>query len=327
MYTQSITRSHRTAFFLAIDCSGSMAEPIHFRGGCKAKSEVVATIANELLFELIERARRSDGVRDYYDIAVLGYHGDDEVTPLLADRAAMHTVCELAAMEPRIRTELLEYRLPDGGISLREIPTPCWVEPRAEGQTPMCEALRRIRTELLEYRLPDGGISLREIPTPCWVEPRAEGQTPMCEALRRIRDLAAEWVLRPENAESFPPVVFNITDGEATDCDGEELRTVAEQIRSLATADGNVLLVNIHIATAADMRPLLFPEPSEEHYANRYASLLYDCSSTMPEPFHAAIRELKGAGALPPFRGLCFNASAAELVSALNIGSISVKTE
>lgn len=191
MYTQSITRSHRTAFFLAIDCSGSMAEPIHFRGGCKAKSEVVATIANELLFELIERARRSDGVRDYYDIAVLGYHGDDE----------------------------------------------------------------------------------------------------------------------------------------ATDCDGEELRTVAEQIRSLATADGNVLLVNIHIATAADMRPLLFPEPSEEHYANRYASLLYDCSSTMPEPFHAAIRELKGAGALPPFRGLCFNASAAELVSALNIGSISVKTE
>lgn len=102
---------------------------------------------------------------------------------------------------------------------------------------------------------------------------------------------------------------------------------MAEQIRSLATADGNVLLVNIHIATAADMRPLLFPEPSEEHYANRYASLLYDCSSTMPEPFHAAIRELKGTGALPPFRGLCFNASAAELVSALNIGSISVKTE
>lgn len=47
----------------------------------------------------------------------------------------------------------------------------------------------------------------------------------------------------------------------------------------------------------------------------------------MPEPFHAAIRELKGPGALPPFRGLCFNASAAELVSALNIGSISVKTE
>lgn len=178
MYTQSITRSHRTAFFLAIDCSGSMAEPIHFRGGCKAKSEVVATIANELLFELIERARRSDGVRDYYDIAVLGYHGDDEVTPLLADRAAMHTVCELAAMEPRIRTELLEYRLPDGGISLREIPTPCWVEPRAEGQTPMCEALRRIRDLAAEW-------VLRSSPNP----PRSTTPTatPRCSTTARAR--------------------------------------------------------------------------------------------------------------------------------------------
>ena len=145
MYTQSITRNHRTAFILLIDGSGSMTEELRFRGRTTSKAEAVAAITNDLLFELIERARRADGVRDYYDIAVLGYHGDDEVTPLLADRAAMHTVCELAAMEPRIRTELLEYRLPDGGISLREIPTPCWVEPRAEGQTPMCEALRRIR--------------------------------------------------------------------------------------------------------------------------------------------------------------------------------------
>ncbi len=285
MYTQSITRSHRTAFFLAIDCSGSMAEPIHFRGGCKAKSEVVATIANELLFELIERARRSDGVRDYYDIAVLGYHGDDEVTPLLADRAAMHTVCELAAMEPRIRTELLEYRLPDGGISLREIPTPCWVEPRAEGQTPMCEALRR------------------------------------------IRDLAAEWVLRPENAESFPPVVFNITDGEATDCDDDELRALAGQIRSLHTADGHVLLINIHIAAGDDPRAIFFPSREEADYPNRYAALLYDCSSEMPAIFEEAIREAKGPAALPPFRGMSYNASAAELVAMLNIGSVSVKTE
>ena len=32
MYTQSITRSHRTAFILAIDQSGSMAEKLLFRG-------------------------------------------------------------------------------------------------------------------------------------------------------------------------------------------------------------------------------------------------------------------------------------------------------
>jgi urease gamma subunit len=77
MYTQSITRAHRTAFILLIDGSGSMAEEVLFRGKLISKAEAVATITNELIFELMERARRAEGVRDYYDIAVLGYHGDD----------------------------------------------------------------------------------------------------------------------------------------------------------------------------------------------------------------------------------------------------------
>ena len=64
MYTQSITRTHRTAIILAIDGSGSMAEKIRFRNRQMTKAEAVATITNGMLFELIERARRSHGVRD-----------------------------------------------------------------------------------------------------------------------------------------------------------------------------------------------------------------------------------------------------------------------
>ena len=37
--------------------------------------------------------------------------------------------------------------------------------------------------------------------------------------------------------------------------------------------------------------------------------------------------DAKGPGAIPPFRGMSYNASAAQLVAMLNIGSISVKTE
>ena len=238
MYTQSITRTHRTAIILAIDGSGSMAEKIRFRNRQMTKAEAVATITNGMLFELIERARRSDGVRDYY-----------------------------------------------------------------------------------------GSISLREIPYPAWVEPEAAGQTPMCEALRRVRDIAAAWCADPAHAESFPPMVFNSTDGEATDCDDAELRAVAGQIKSLRTADGNVLLVNIHIAAGDTPRTVFFPSAEEASYPNRYAEVLYDCSSPMPEVFNEAIREAKGPGALPPFRGMSFNASAEELITMLNIGSISVKTE
>ena len=97
MYTQSITRTHRTAIILAIDGSGSMAEKIRFRNRQMTKAEAVATITNDMLFELIERARRSDGVRDYYDIAVIGYSGDDEVYSLLPGGRELISVAELAA--------------------------------------------------------------------------------------------------------------------------------------------------------------------------------------------------------------------------------------
>lgn len=285
MYTQSITRKHRTAFLFTIDGSGSMSETILFRGREMTKAAAVAAVTNDLLFELIERARRSDGVRDYYDIAVVGYSGDNQIRSLLPHGASMISVRELAAQ-----------------------------------QAP-------VRLEVVEHRLPDGGIALREIPAPAWIEAHAAGQTPMCEALRRVRDLAAAWTSRIENADSFPPVVFNITDGEATDCDDDELLAVAHQIRSLRTTDGNALLINIHIAAGDSARTVFFPSAEESDYPNRYAALLYDCSSEMPEVFNESIREAKGPGAHPPFRGMSYNASAAELVAMLNIGSISVKTE
>ena len=87
-------------------------------------------------------------------------------------------------------------------------------------------------------------------------------------------------------------------------------------------------MIHVHIATAPDAQSVLFPT-EEEVRANgsRYARLLYDCSSPMPPALDEAIRDLKGPGARPPFRGMSFNASMAELISVLNIGSISVSIQ
>lgn len=285
MYTQSITRTHRTAFILLIDGSGSMNERIRYAGREMAKSEAVTDITNGLLFELLERARRNDGIRDYYDIAVLGYSGDDEVRSLLPGEEPMLPVTELARLTPQLKRRTIECRQPDGAIALREVTTPVWVEAGAAGQTPMCEALRQ------------------------------------------ARDLAAAWCAHPAHAASFPPTIFNITDGEATDCSDDELLATAEQIKRLGTADGKALLINIHIAAGAAARTLFFPSEEERSLPNRYASVLYEASSVMPSVFDEAIREAKGPGALPPFRGMSYNASADELIAMLNIGSISVKTE
>lgn len=285
MYSQSITRTHRTAFVLLIDTSGSMAEEMRFRGRTSTKAEAVAMITNELLFELLARANRTEGLRNYYDIAVLGYGGNDEVCSLLDEEHEMISIKQLGELPVELHREVIE----------------------------LCQ--------------PDGSVSLREIRTPRWVAPRAAGQTPMLDALRVARDLLQEWTMQPENAQSFPPILFNITDGEATDGFQEDIQAVSEQIRSLKTEDGNVLLINIHIAPDSDERTLFFPCREEQLHPNRYASLLYTCSSEMPACFDEAIRQIKGAGAVPPFRGVSFNASAAEVVAMLNIGTISVKTE
>ena len=134
MYTQSITRSHRTAFILAIDQSGSMAEKLLFRGRQTTKAEAVAEVTNRLLFELIERARRSDEVRDYYDIAVLGYSGDGIVS-LLNDPEPLVPVSRLAALPVDFAETVVERRMPDGEATFRKISMPAWIAPKAVGQT------------------------------------------------------------------------------------------------------------------------------------------------------------------------------------------------
>lgn len=284
MYTQSITRAHRTAFILAIDQSGSMAETLLFRGRQTTKADAVAEVTNRLLFELIERARRSDQVRDYYDIAVLGYSGDGVVS-LLSDQETLIPVSRLAAM-PANRAEVL-----------------------------------------VERQMPDGKPTLRKISMPAWIIPKAAGQTPMYETLLQIRELVGEWCNHPAHNDSFPPIVFNITDGEASDCDEREQLGICEKIRSIGTTDGQVLLINIHIATAADNRSLLFPTEEEISYGSRYAQLLYDCSSPMPDELSEVIRQVRGNLAPPPFRGMSYNSSISELIAILNIGSISIKIQ
>lgn len=285
MYTQSITTSHRTAFVILIDGSGSMKGTISFRGTETTKAEAVATITNELLFELIERARRTDGVRDYYDIALLRYSGEDEVRSLLSGEFVFQSVTSLAELQPRIVTSHIECRLPNGSIGLRTT-----------------------------HR-------------PTWIEPYAAGHTPMIEAMRIARDLLAGWMANENHAESFPPVVINITDGMPSDGTPSELHSVCRHLQQFATRDGRILVMHIHIADTEGAESVIFPSESDFIKYRTDTSLLYDCSSQMPECFNEAIRAIKGGDATPPFRGMGFNASPSELVAMLDIGSRSVKTE
>ena len=154
-----------------------------------------------------------------------------------------------------------------------------------------------------------------------WITPTAYGKTPMHEAMCHIYEIMYRWCTRPENSESFPPMVFNITDGELSDGHVEDMRIISERIMSLSTSNGNILVFNIHLSGNDDNEHLIFPSDWDFYSSNAYKQMLFNMSSILPanmEPLITQISTQKGRG---PFRGVAFNASICELLAVLTIGS------
>lgn len=175
-----------------------------------------------------------------------------------------------------------------------------------------------------ERMFPDGVVRYYTDELRQWVEPRSEGSTPMRAAMEKALALGRKWCARPENRDSYPPTIFNITDGEASDADHQTLREVSEQIRCLGTNDGTALFFNINISASLEDKTVLFPALPNELPENRYARLLYDMSSDMPAEYSEIIWQLKGKIGQPPFRAMSCNASVADMIAMLNIGSRSI---
>lgn len=172
------------------------------------------------------------------------------------------------------------------------------------------------RPKRMEERLQesDGEGTERRVKFPVWFDPHAKNGTPMCQAL----DLAAQQVRRwiDLHPRSFPPVVLNVTDGEATD--GEPLR-YAQQLRTFATDDGEVLLFNVHLSESEDPAVELPSDPVELP-AEGYAEQLFEMSSRLPFSMRAAA-EQEGYHVDLDTRGFVFNADPSALVRFLEIGT------
>lgn len=158
-------------------------------------------------------------------------------------------------------------------------------------------------------RFPAGG----EVNAPVWVEPTSQGGTPMCGAMDRAGRIAAEWTQR--FPQTFPPIVLNLSDGEATDGQPE---TWADRLRSLATSDGHLLLFNVTLSTEK-ANPVIFPA-NEHDLTDRYARRLFALSSPLPRQMvDSAIAQ--GLSVSPGSRGFAHNADLRTLALFLNIGT------
>jgi hypothetical protein len=158
-----------------------------------------------------------------------------------------------------------------------------------------------------------GGVRQQKFKFPVWFEPTASGRTPMCQAITTAADAVKTFIgLFPS---AFPPLVFNISDGRATDGDPE---AAARQLRALATADGETLFFNAHLSSTP-AQPIEFPS-AESELSDPDARLLFRMSSGLPPRLQEAAKG-EGFRITPTTRGFVFNADLVAVLRFLDLGT------
>jgi hypothetical protein len=140
-YTNSdITRYTPSCFCFILDQSSSMAEPFGERDGQLpvTKAQAVALALNNLLRNLILSCSKSDGIRDYFEVAVIGYGA--EVGPAWQGALQGRELVSISQVaEHVLKLEERPVSMADG--TTETISAPIWLLPKAHGSTTMCTAL------------------------------------------------------------------------------------------------------------------------------------------------------------------------------------------
>ena len=144
MYKTGVTLKRRAAIIVIIDCSTSMKKYTMLNGMPMVKAEAAALITNMLIDELYERAQRFDIMRDYYDIAVIGFSGDG-VYSKLPGRYDFIPIYNFTDLEPQPRTYYIDQMLSDGTRGKIPFVMHPWVETEAHGTSPLFDALVRAK--------------------------------------------------------------------------------------------------------------------------------------------------------------------------------------
>ena len=149
-YSAEISRANPTCLLFLLDESMSMSDQLP---DGRTKADEVALILNRTLQDLIIRCGREDGVRDYFDVGVIGYHNETtrNALPGPLNQEILHPLSQVDAnplrVEDRMRT------MPDGIGGLIEVPVkfPTWYVAFNSGGTPMCAALTKAAEELATW--------------------------------------------------------------------------------------------------------------------------------------------------------------------------------
>jgi hypothetical protein len=145
-YSEEITRTKPSCIAFIVDQSGSMAEGFDdVPAEESAKAQAAADSLNRCIANIIMRCTKDEGIRDYFYVGIWGYGATvQSILPGTNEEKQFIPVSELynlCRVENRVR------EVPDGRGGTREqtIKYPVWIDPTADGETPMCDAFAMVQ--------------------------------------------------------------------------------------------------------------------------------------------------------------------------------------
>ncbi len=276
-YTADINRNSPGCFLFLVDQSRSMSDSL---GGepDSTKMDGAADALNRVLDAISQRCSQGMDIRDYFHVGIITYTTDN-------------------AGNTQLETPLPGTTPEQPFLSISQVVDAAEVEER-------------------QVKESDGAGGIVEVTRkfPVWLRPRAGWGTPMCAALTAASTALSDWTA--QHQDSYPPMLINITDGEAGDGDPVAW---SQHIMELETNDGNVLVYNVHLSEMS-AAPVQYPSDESEVTIDEYARQMFRMSSVFPD----SVVEMASSMGLPVTqgsRGYVYNADVVSLVQFLDIGT------
>jgi len=151
-YTSQITRKTPTAFIFLVDHSVSMSGNTTLNGTSMSKNEAVAQIINHQINELVLRCIKGNEIRNYFDIAVVGY-GEEVYSGWGGNLEGRYFVTPQELKDnPYKKITVKEEKCTRRGVEIKEVEKVQWVPPRADGSwTRLHKAVRKAKELLDEW--------------------------------------------------------------------------------------------------------------------------------------------------------------------------------
>ncbi len=151
-YTARVDRMHPMAFVFLIDQSGSMSSEVNFGTESSSKHIFVANAINKIIEEVISKCTKTDEIRHYFDITIIGYGENSSNANYLYEGENDSPWVSPEYLNNTAKTREVEKQVKTrSGVVTQMAVEQYWLEPMAKYRTPMYDAFRKTKALLKQW--------------------------------------------------------------------------------------------------------------------------------------------------------------------------------